>query len=47
VLADVRGCLRQLGYTGAEIDAVLPRLDPRAGIDGMVRHALQLLGKPA
>jgi hypothetical protein len=47
VLADVRGCLRQLGYTGAEIDAVLPRLDPRAGVDGMVRQALQLLGKTA
>ena len=47
VLAEVRGCLRQLGYTGAEIDAVTPRLDLRAGFDGMVRHALQILQKTA
>ena len=47
VLAEVRGCLRQLGYTVAEIDAVMPRLDLRAGFDGMVRHALQILQKTA
>lgn len=45
VLAEVRSALRQLGYTVAEIEAVMPRLDPRAGFDGMVRHALQLLQK--
>jgi hypothetical protein len=45
VLAEVRSCLRQLGYTGAEIETVIPRLDTRAGLDAMVRHALQLLQK--
>ena len=45
VLAEVRSSLRQLGYTGAEIEAVIPRLDRRAGFDGMVRHALHLLQK--
>jgi hypothetical protein len=47
VLADVRGCLRQLGYTAGEIESVMPRLDPKVGFDGMVRDALQLLGKTA
>lgn len=47
LLTEVRGCLRQLGYTAAEIDAVMPRLDLQAGFDGMVRHALQILQKTA
>lgn len=45
-LGGVRQALEGLGYSNAEINAVVADLDPRASIEAQVKTALQLLGKP-
>lgn len=47
IVGDVRSGLKHLGYDKAEIDCVLPQLDQRRGVSGMLRDALRLLRKAA
>jgi Holliday junction DNA helicase RuvA len=45
-LGGVRQALEGLGYSTAEINAVVGDLDPRDPIEAQVKTALQILGKP-
>lgn len=46
-IKDVRGGLKMLGYTPAEIDTVLERVDGSKMVEEMLREALKLLRKVA
>lgn len=43
-LGSVRQALEGLGYTTAEINAVVPNLDPESSVEAQVKAALQRLG---